>query len=447
MVIQGDVTAKGRLRVEGWLIADNVKVSNKGLFQTLEELVARYPSPHDGWWALVGESLPADIYVARGGAWEATGGQGGSESIDIARYDGLIEELQNDAIEASQEITTLKEKDASLDEAITALSTSLSDNFRGLSEEISGLSIAHSMDKTALGAEITTLKEKDVSLDEAITVLGTKVSNVNKALGSQKTELEKRIGVLAFDGYVDAQEDAEGEAIGTVWYSPDQSCFVVVEAGGITSFCVHNDRAKDWLQARTDCLFISSGQLLVFDGENLVNWEPEIMRDDITDLSDALSKVEDKVSTLEDFARATSMRFTEVEDRVKEVGADIAAVESSVTDVEERVGDVAHEVSEHIAEVAIYAFNGFGVPTDSSAITGMDDGIYYSATEGLFYKTTSGSPSLSVPHNANGKARTDCLYRKGNVLYQYNGSTLSEYVSPSVATELAELRSLIANLG
>ncbi|MBR6746522.1 MAG: hypothetical protein IKL83_04005 [Muribaculaceae bacterium] len=274
-----------------------------------------------------------------------------------------------------------------------------------LQTSLTGLSIIHNTDK--------------VALTEAITTLETKVSNINKALSNKKTELEKCIGVLAFDGYVDTQEDAEGEDIGTVWYSTGQSCFVVVEDTGISNSCVHNDSAKDWSQPRMDCLFSSTGQLLVFDGEDLVNWEPELMRDDITDLGDALSEI-DKTLT---------------------------ALQESVTTMSEAYDGLDTSINEHIAEVAIYAFNGDGPPSTSSSAYNGPAGIYYSQSEGLFYKTTSGSPSKSIPHNANGKARTDCLYRKGNVLYQYNGSTLSEYVSPSVAAELAELRSLIANLG
>ena len=43
--IQGNTLIKGRLRVEGWLEANNVKVANKGLFETAESLRTSYPHP------------------------------------------------------------------------------------------------------------------------------------------------------------------------------------------------------------------------------------------------------------------------------------------------------------------------------------------------------------------------------------------------------------------
>lgn len=298
----------------------------------------------------------------------------------------------------------------------------LTDIQNTLQSALTGLSLTHSTDKSALESEISTVRSTVTQQGQSITDLELDMSNaetsVNNKLSSQKTELEKRIGVLAVDGYVATREGAEGKDVGSVWYVSAESCFVVVEDMGISNFCVHNDGAKDWLSARTDCLYLYDGQLVVFDGENLVNWEPELLRDDINDLGDALSIMEDTLSNLNEFASSASEQFD--------------AVDAAISD--------------HVAEVSIFAFTGDGPPSTSSSAYNGPAGIYYSQSEGLFYKTTSTSPSLSVPHNANGKARTDCLFRKGNVLYQFDGTSLSEYVSPSVAAELAELRSLIANL-
>ena len=61
--VQGNAVVKKNLIVEGWLEAKNVKSANKGLFTTVEKLREAYPRPHDGWWAIVGRSLPAPIYV------------------------------------------------------------------------------------------------------------------------------------------------------------------------------------------------------------------------------------------------------------------------------------------------------------------------------------------------------------------------------------------------
>ena len=85
-VVRGSMTVGHNLRVEGWLDAPNVKDANKGLFASVEALRAAYPLPQDGWWALVGESVPADVWRAEDGAWVRTGGQGGTPSIDVSQF-------------------------------------------------------------------------------------------------------------------------------------------------------------------------------------------------------------------------------------------------------------------------------------------------------------------------------------------------------------------------
>ena len=67
--VQGGVRVGHNLRVEGWLDAPNITGINKGLYATEEKLRQAYPRPHDGWCALVGVELPAQLYVGEKGAW------------------------------------------------------------------------------------------------------------------------------------------------------------------------------------------------------------------------------------------------------------------------------------------------------------------------------------------------------------------------------------------
>lgn len=69
---------KEDLRVEGWLEAPNIRPFLKGLFASVESLMATYPRPLAGWAALVGTSLPAPLYVAAEGRWQATGDTAGA---------------------------------------------------------------------------------------------------------------------------------------------------------------------------------------------------------------------------------------------------------------------------------------------------------------------------------------------------------------------------------
>ena len=84
--ISGDASIGHNLVVKGWLDARNVKHANKGMFLSASRLSEVYPSPRDGWWALVGDSLPAAIYVACDGEWVSTGKSGGEITIDVEQY-------------------------------------------------------------------------------------------------------------------------------------------------------------------------------------------------------------------------------------------------------------------------------------------------------------------------------------------------------------------------
>lgn len=96
--IQGKTHFKGRVKIDGWLEARNIQGANKGMFATLEKLQAAYSLPHDGWWAIVGDTLPGPIYVAEGGKWLATGEVGGNPTIDSEEFieatTGLISSVE-----------------------------------------------------------------------------------------------------------------------------------------------------------------------------------------------------------------------------------------------------------------------------------------------------------------------------------------------------------------
>ena len=101
--IQGNATVKKNLKVDGWLDAKNIKGANKGIFTTVEKLREAYPRPHDGWWAIVGRSLPGPVYVGDGGAWVATGENGGNPTVDSEQYNSNIAELQKDVNELKKQ--------------------------------------------------------------------------------------------------------------------------------------------------------------------------------------------------------------------------------------------------------------------------------------------------------------------------------------------------------
>lgn len=81
--LQGDAHIKGSARIEGRLVANDVKVANKGFFTSVEDLVAAYPEPQDGWWAIVGNTIPGPIYTVKDGMWMDSGATGGTAAVEI----------------------------------------------------------------------------------------------------------------------------------------------------------------------------------------------------------------------------------------------------------------------------------------------------------------------------------------------------------------------------
>ena len=112
--VKGSMTVGHNLKVEGWLDAKNIKGPNKGLFKTAEQLRTAYPNPHDGWWALVGDTLPAPIYRGDGGEWVATGKDGGNPTVDSTEYMEAVEQLTGDINAVKVDVSQNKEDIKSL---------------------------------------------------------------------------------------------------------------------------------------------------------------------------------------------------------------------------------------------------------------------------------------------------------------------------------------------
>lgn len=98
--VAGDVTVGHNLRVKGWIEARNIKDTNKGLFERVEDLEAKYPTPLDGWWAGVkterGTSPDEEtvflVYLAKNGSWQSTPAVL-SVTLDTSAYDEQAEAI------------------------------------------------------------------------------------------------------------------------------------------------------------------------------------------------------------------------------------------------------------------------------------------------------------------------------------------------------------------
>lgn len=127
--IRGNATFNRDVYISGWLNARNIRGAGKGLYETVDKLNSAYPNPENGWFALVGNTLPADIYRAWGGEWVATGQKGGEPVLEIAKLTELSESLEN-------EVSARVAADEALKKAIDAEVTARANGDKELSDAL-----------------------------------------------------------------------------------------------------------------------------------------------------------------------------------------------------------------------------------------------------------------------------------------------------------------------
>lgn len=128
-IVRGNATFDRDVYISGWLNARNIRGAGKGLYETVDKLNSAYPNPENGWFALVGDTLPADIYRAWGGEWKATGQKGGEPVLEIAKLTELSESLEN-------EVSARVAADEALKKAIDAEVTARTNGDKELSDAL-----------------------------------------------------------------------------------------------------------------------------------------------------------------------------------------------------------------------------------------------------------------------------------------------------------------------
>lgn len=127
--VRGNATFNRDVYISGWLNARNIRGAGKGLYETVDKLNSAYPNPENGWFALVGNTLPADIYRAWGGKWVATGQKGGEPVLELAKLTELSESLEN-------EVSARVAADEALKNAIDAEVTARANGDKELSDAL-----------------------------------------------------------------------------------------------------------------------------------------------------------------------------------------------------------------------------------------------------------------------------------------------------------------------
>lgn len=203
--IRGNATFNRDVYISGWLNARNIRGAGKGLYETVDKLNSAYPNPENGWFALVGNTLPADLYRAWGGEWVATGQKGGEPVLELAKLTELSESLENEisarvaadealkkAVDA--EVTARANGDKELSDA---LAKEIADREKAIADEI--LARTTAIDK-AIEAEAAA-RTKDIAAEakareDADAALQTAMNENVKELKGADTEHESRLLAL-----------------------------------------------------------------------------------------------------------------------------------------------------------------------------------------------------------------------------------------------------------
>lgn len=203
--VRGNATFNRDVYISGWLNARNIRGAGKGLYETVDKLNSAYPNPENGWFALVGDTLPADIYRAWGGEWVATGQKGGEPVLELAKLTELSESLENEvsarvaadealknAIDA--EVTARANGDKELSDALTK---EIADREKAIADEVLARTTAiNEAIEAEAQARDTAISAEATARSNADTALQTAMNENVKELKGADTEHESRLLAL-----------------------------------------------------------------------------------------------------------------------------------------------------------------------------------------------------------------------------------------------------------
>lgn len=369
--VQGHATIKKNLRVEGWLEAKNIKGPNKGVFTSVAKLKETYPIPHAGWWALVGDTLPAALYIVDGGEWVATGKNAGNPTIDCQQYNDAVAELSDDVEEIKTDVSANRESIEQIATRINAIGEAVDAN----------------------DAEIEGLKERMANAEESIaTTSQNAFSATNTAAAALQTASEAN--------------NTAGTAL--------------------TNAAIAKERADD-ARKRVEDIELSvaapSG-IAPLDKNGLVpaNNLP-------------LGTTNKTAYPGNEGYSLSKQVFSLQQALPEKLGAaDKEELEGAIGDVADDVTNVANDLSAYKADTGIYPFAGT-IPKADHVSQKEVGTVWYAVQEGYFVTHTGGAPSHSLTHNSHNDvggeplARQDLVYRCGTTFYRHDGSSLVELES------------------
>ena len=207
--IGGKVEIAGRarighnLRVDGWLDAKNIKGANKGVFPDIDKLREAYPDGTlaDGSWAIVGATLPGELWYVSGGKWLDSGTSAGAITVDMEQYQEGLEAVNEAIIKLQTAVNTLVAGNVS--DAI--------DNFNEVIAFLEGIK-----DNEKLTSKLVELqKEIDKKQDPATTLAGYGITDAYTKQEADTLLEGKADKATTLDGYgiTDAYTKQEADTL------------------------------------------------------------------------------------------------------------------------------------------------------------------------------------------------------------------------------------------
>lgn len=294
--IQGGAIVKRNLKVEGWLDAPNIKGPAKGFFKSEEQLNAAFPLPKRGWWALVGATLPATLWIVERDEqgidrWVSTGKTAGTPTVEASwcmeAIENLSEELDNvvkpdiaqntsDISGIKTDISAIKAEQKTQNEEIEAIKLETGQNSLELStlpSTLDEIRLEVRQNSTSISVLPTKQDVKAVSdraefgaelAGEAVEGVGTINDMRGKANGFAPLDGTGKVPARHLPGYVDDVVEfgavvSEVEMLPiTLFQSTDAGCMVVYDS----------DRN----------VFLLAVSKVAVSGEHIDKWHHEILQ-------------------------------------------------------------------------------------------------------------------------------------------------------------------------
>lgn len=192
--VNGDVVVGHNLFVKGWVDAPNIKGPCKGLYASEEALKAAYPRPMPGWFALVGNTLPAQVWRVDGGEWTPTGETGGQFNLWLDQLETDVKDLTDDV----RDLEELLDNGLLLGETITFTSTGTAAAMTFTVMKRDGSTQAHSKPIPIVTAEkagmMSAADKKELSAaTTAIATINEKIATLETNTTKLREDLNKEI--------------------------------------------------------------------------------------------------------------------------------------------------------------------------------------------------------------------------------------------------------------